>query len=348
MPFQRIIPFRRPGLAHLAAGFGLLALLLAACGEITPTNQTNQLLINEVYTGASPGGTQWIELLNNTSNSINLTGYSLETSQGKIDLAKVAAGKPLTGGAIFIVANNPALVNDEAYKLMLESARDEMARALVKRPPLALEERQVLGNLNPAKGLVVLKGPGGQVLDQVGWGGPEAATRAALASQGEVNINLPAPNSDQKSLGRTASFGQRPPSDPGPINPGIFTLHNTPTPGFGDTQRSKASYQFLLTTFTDVVATAGGILLWLAFCVMGLVARRFEGLSGQKTYWQYFMAAPAGILVYAVIQVTDSIVSGRLTDFWSWPAYLALFLSGLACVYVVNILGLIARNIMDA
>jgi hypothetical protein len=337
----------RPWLA-LAAGFSLLALLLAACGDITPTAKTNQLLINEVFTGAVLYDTQWIELLNNTANPINLDGYSLETTGGKIALGQVAAGQPLAKGAIFIVANNPALVNEAAFKAMQDSARDAQARDLLKRPPLPLEERQVLGTLNPAKDFVVLKGPDGQILDQVGWGGVDPATRARLGSQSELNANLLPPNSDQKSLGRTAAFGQRPASDPGPINPGIFTLHNTPTPGRGDTLRSNASYQFLFTGFTDIVATLGGALLWLAFFIIALVARRFETLTGQKTYWQYLMAAPVGILIYAIIQVTDFIVSGRLTDFWSWPAFLALFISGLACVYVVNIFRLIAKHILEA
>lgn len=348
------MPLRTRFLTHwrswlaLAAGFSLLAGLLAACGEVTPTNQTNQLLINEVYTGAVLNDTQWIELLNNTNDSLNLEGYSLETTQGRIDLGALAAGRPLAKGTIFIFSNNPALVNEAAFKVMQDAARDAQARALLKRPPLPLEERQVLGTLNPAKDFVVLKDPGGKILDQLGWGGVDSATRARLGSQSELNANLPPPNSDQKSLGRTAAFGQRPATDPGPINPGIFTLHNSPTPGRGDTLRSNASYQFLFTGFTDIVATAGGALLWLAFFIIALVARRFETLSGQKTYWQYLMAAPVGILIYAVIQVTDFIVSGRLTDFWSWPAFLALFISGLACVYVVNIFRLIAKSILEA
>jgi hypothetical protein len=323
----------------------LLTLLLAACGELTPSGEVDQLLINEVYTGANNGGIQWIELLNNTNDMLSLAGYKLETSHGSVDLGaltSITTYSKLTKGSVLVITNSPQAINDQAYKFLQDSARDDNARAAVKRPPLPLKEDKVLGKLDPNKELVVLKGPDGKVIDQLGWGGPNLNSVAGLAN--DTNTNLPAPTNDNKSLGRTSTVGQ----DPGQLNPGPFTVHNTLTPGFVNIPRAPTTWNFIFTNFTDIVGTVGGAVLWLAFIIVALVAQRFETLSEQHTYWRWLMAAPAGILLYVILQVQDFIRVGRLEDFWSWPAFLSLFISGLACVYVINIFRLIAKNILES
>ncbi len=47
----------------------------------------------------------------------------------------------------------------------------------------------------------------------------------------------------------------------------------------------------------------GAFLLWLAFIVLGVIARRYEIVLGEKTDWQFMMFAPTGILCFAVIQL---------------------------------------------
>ncbi len=333
----------------IIAGALLLVLLLSACGELTPTGDSENLLINEVFTGSAAGGSQWIELLNNTNDPLKLTGYSLVTTKGTIDLGAISADSPSKGvlnkGAAIVLASTPQIVNDQAFAFLQSSARDDAARTLVKRPPLPLREDKVLGKLDPTKDLIVLKGPDGKIVDQIGWGSPD---RTTLGLASDVNTNLPAPNNEAKSLGRTPTIGQRQPTDPGQINPGPFTVHNTTGAGLNAIPRAPNTFNFIFTTFTDVIGTVGALFLWLAFIIIALVAQRFETLSEQKTYWRWLMIAPVGILIYAIIQVQDFIREGRLTDFWSWPAFLALFISGLACLYVINIFRLIAKNILSS
>ncbi len=345
---------------------GLLAVALSACGELTPSGDTSarQLVINEVFTGTitKAGSPQYIELLNNTDDVLPLTGYTIETPHGSIDLGTISANSPVYGkglskGGVVVVSNYPQTFNTQINNLLKDNARDATAAAALKPLPLGLEDRKVMGQLNPENEVIALKGPDGRIMDQVGWGNIDPAIKSSLGMATNLNLDKPAPKSDTQSLGRTPHFNQRPPkdgpdgkpvADPGAINPGEFTLHNTPTPGLNTTPRIKSTFDFFFASFTDTITTFGAILLWAAFFVIALVARRFETLSEQKTYWQYLMAAPAGILIYAVLQVQDFIRNGSLSDFWSWPAFLALFISGVACVYVVNIFRLIAKNILQA
>jgi hypothetical protein len=335
-------------IALIACMAGLL--LLAACGELTPTSNTEQLLINEVYTGTSPSDPQYIELLNNTNDPLNLSGYKLDSPHGTIDLSALTVGTASKGvmakGSTLLIASSPQAVNDIAYNFLVNSQRDDAAKAGVKRPPLPVKDDKVLGKLDPTKDLIVLRGPDNSIIDQLGWGGADRTGIQGISS--DLNLNLPAANNTNKSLGRTPTVGQRAATDPGEINPGQFTIHNSLTPGIINIPRSPTSFGFIFTTFTDAVTTVGAALLWLAFVIIALVAQRFETLSEQKTYWRWLMAAPVGILIYAVIQVLEFVLEGRLTDFWSWPAFLALFLSGLACLYVINIFRLIAKNILES
>ena len=342
--------------------FAMLALVLSACGDesVPSGNQaTQQLLINEVFTGSKAGGLQWIELLNNTNDTLPLAGYSLVTTHGTLDLAALAAGssysKGLTTGSTMLISNNPTTIQTQTYNLQKDNAKDDTTAAGVKRVPLGIEDHTVLGQLSPDGDIVVLvlksatSATQGGVIDQVGWGTLDTQTLGStLGLSTTADLNEPAPKGDTISLGRTPYVNQRDPKNPGPIIPGVFTIHSTPSPGATGTPRSKDSYQFIFATFTDVVTTLGAALLWLAFFFIALVAQRFETLSEQKTYWQWLAVAPAGILIYAIIQVEQFFVNGSLSDFWSWPAFLFLFISGVACVYVINIFRLIAKNILQA
>ncbi len=343
---------RRPRkLVALAMCLSLMVFLLAACGEVTPTDKTTGLLINEVFTGQASDGVQWIELLNNSDTDLALEGYRLDTTRGTLDVSGLASANGrglLPKGAIVVFSNAPKQVNDQIYQLLYEAAPTDADKANIRRPLLPISESKIIGKLDPNKDFVVLKGTDGKVVDQVGWGGVDQGVRASLGADSDINTNLPTPKYNDKSLGRTPQFGQRPANDPGQINPGPFTLHNTPTPGTNTTPRSLISRGFVLNELTNAIAAIGGALLWVAFFIIALVAKRFETLSEQKTYWQYLMAAPAGIFIYTVIQVQDFVRQGSLSDFWSWPAFLALFVSGVACVYVINIFRLIAKNILQS
>jgi Lamin Tail Domain len=341
----------------LIFNLGLFALALAACGDSTPTGKTEQLLVNEVYTGEAAGGTQWIEFLNNTDAPLNLNGYVLETRYGRLDLG-AAAGQRSTvvTGSLIVFSNSPQAVADATCKILNDSNRANPAIGVDRPcPPAPVQETTIIGRMNPDADILVLKNAQGVIVDQIGWGTTDAALKAQLGVTTDVNMGLRSPKGAQVSLGRTSYLGQRintifqpDPAPPGRIDPGEFTIHNTPLALVNLKPPSPASFHPFLRTVTDFIATIGAIVLWLVFVFIALVARRFQTLADQKTYWQYLMVAPIGIFIYAVIQVWNFVSFGRLIDFWSWPAFGALFLSGVACLYVINIFRLIAKNILEA
>jgi len=59
------------------------------------------------------------------------------------------------------------------------------------------------------------------------------------------------------------------------------------------------------TSFTkglfDFLSITGALLIWLAFFLMGVIARRYESVFQKWTGWKPLMAAPSGILVYVAI-----------------------------------------------
>ena len=58
-----------------------------------------------------------------------------------------------------------------------------------------------------------------------------------------------------------------------------------------------------LAVIPNYLLVLGAILLWLAFIVLGIIARRYEIVLGERTDWQFMVFAPTGILFFAVIQL---------------------------------------------
>lgn len=349
---------RRLRSVFLLTCLSFFSLLVAACGDLVPQNaKIDDLLINEVYTGEAVGNIQWIELLNNTNNELNLAGYKLVTRYGTVELGGAAGPRAvMPAGSAIVFSNFPDAVLADYCNFVKDSVKDDPAQqgkpVNCPRPPI--QERTILGKLNPEQEVIVVKNASDVPTDQVGWGTADPALRTQVGAIGDTNLSLPSPKSATRSLGRIPYQGQTSdPVDPnkntpGRINPGDFGLHNTRSPGVNAIPASAASFHFILRTATDIISTLGALLLWLVFVYIALVARRFETLSEQRTYWQWLMIAPIGIFIYAVIQVLSFIFFNRLPDSYSWPAFLALFLSGLACLYVINIFRLIAKNILEA
>lgn len=53
-------------------------------------------------------------------------------------------------------------------------------------------------------------------------------------------------------------------------------------------------------TFTNYLAVLGGVALWAALFVLGLIARRLERAFEVPTHWRLLLWAPSGILLYTV------------------------------------------------
>ena len=76
----------------------------------------------------------------------------------------------------------------------------------------------------------------------------------------------------------------------------------------------------------------GAFLLWLAFIVLGVIARRYEIVLGEKTDWQFMMFAPTGILCFAVIQLYYCGFGGNMMlpeDGINYLAYGLFLISGM-------------------
>jgi Lamin Tail Domain len=335
---------KRKSLAILS--LALLMLILTACGQYTPTQNTRSFLINEVFLGAGNGTLQWVEIINN-GDAGSLSGWTLTTTKGSLDLSRAtgtATGggqiTPLTGGgtvppgAMLVIASNPS-----EFKTRYAALSPQF---------VAIDGSSVLGNLDPKNDIIVLKSAG-IIADQVGWGDPSAQSKARtdLGITSPVNLEVATPD-ENKTIGRTPAVGARDPE-----NPGYFTIHNSiSAAGAVPQPRDRYISNFFISNLTDYIGITGGLLLWLVFIMVGLIARRFQELAQQKTYWEYLLIAPIGILIYAVVTMiafsfTPRQSYGDIPE-WRFMAFLALLLSGIACLYVVNIFRLIAKNILES
>jgi hypothetical protein len=323
----------------------LLTVLLAACGEQTPDGNLDTLLIYEVYTGAAPGGLQWIELYNNSDEEIKLTGWKLVTSKGELALNGTMAGKPADPAKPqprrFVVTSSSAPLIEQAYAEQTDAAAPDVK---INRLPASMfqEDKTLMGKLDPENDVVVLK-KGTDLIDQVGWGNLNPDVKAKLGITTDVNLNQSALKAEV-SLGRTPNGGVFPSGG----LPGSFTIHNTPSPGIG-VPKPDSRYNIFLGTITDIIAGIGGLVLWLVFILIALIARRFQVLAEQKTYWEWLMAAPIGIALYDAILVWNYITEKNITaPLPTWSGFGFLFLSGVSCMYVINIFRLVAKNILES
>lgn len=118
---------------------------------------------------------------------------------------------------------------------------------------------------------------------------------------------------------------------------------------------STGTYRILF-DITNYVSLIAGFLLWGAFILIGLIARRFEMLTGQRSFWTAMTVAPIGIVIYNLIQSYAFFTAGRMTECKTglgfsacqqgW-AFTPLFISSLAMAYVVYRFYGIARRILE-
>ena len=92
-----------------------------------------------------------------------------------------------------------------------------------------------------------------------------------------------------------------------------------------------AQYQTLV-VIPNYLLVLGAIMLWLAFTVLGIIARRYEIVLGERTGWQFMIFAPTGILLFAVIQLLYCGIGGKMMLPKGGANYLAyglFFISGI-------------------
>ena len=89
-------------------------------------------------------------------------------------------------------------------------------------------------------------------------------------------------------------------------------------------------YQVLVIV-PNYLLIVGATVLWLAFFILGIIARRYEIALGERTDWQFMMVAPTGILAFAVIQLVYCGIGGNMMlpkGGVNYLAYLLFFISG--------------------
>jgi subtilisin family serine protease len=87
---------------------------------------------------------------------------------------------------------------------------------------------------------------------------------------------------------------------------------------------------------TNYMAVLGGVLLWVSFFFLGLIARRLERAFETPTGWRLLLWAPSGILLYTVYTLASAGSAGVAMPGLKVErgiAYGALFVSAAGSLY---------------
>jgi hypothetical protein len=87
----------------------------------------------------------------------------------------------------------------------------------------------------------------------------------------------------------------------------------------------------LLVVVPNYLLVLGAMVLWFAFIILGIIARRYEIVLGERTDWQFMIIAPTGILAFAIIQLIYCGVGANVMlpkGGINYIAYLLFFVSG--------------------
>lgn len=129
-----------------------------------------------------------------------------------------------------------------------------------------------------------------------------------------------------------------------------------PTPNGASPASLSIGLYRVLFDVTNYLSLIAGFLLWGAFILIGLIAKRFEMLTGQRAFWSAMIIAPIGIVVYNAIQSYAFFTAGAMTECKTglsfsacqqgW-AFTPLLISSLAMIFVVYRFYGIARRILE-
>jgi hypothetical protein len=93
-------------------------------------------------------------------------------------------------------------------------------------------------------------------------------------------------------------------------------------------------YQALVVV-PNYLLVLGALVLWVAFIILGIIARRYEFALGERTDWQFMVVAPTGILAFAVLQLIYCGVGANMMlpkGGMNYVAYLLFLVSGILSV----------------
>ncbi len=303
-------------------GVGVAMMLLAALAFAgSAAAASPSVVINEVYAPVNgDANAQWVELYNRSNIPLLLDGWKLRTAQNEYPLPSVT-------------------ISPTGYLLVTFSRAGVTARFTLSNGVVIADLGLDAGTLKPSADMLSLVSPAGLIVDQINWGQPSNSWKyynSALWNPGIDPLTDPS-----KSIGRTWT-GEGKDTD----SPSDFTVHDPPSPG------SKSPFakdpSDLLGRPTDYVSWVAGLLLWLGFILAAFIARRFQALSGQRTYWQALLIAPSGIVIYTIIQGLAYSQNRAMNDGEKWTGFTILFLSAVLCFYVIAIFSQIAKRYLEA
>lgn len=289
------------------------------------------VVLNEVYPAflsPDPAPHQWIELYNRTADQQTLENWSLET----------AAGSPMLLPKIVLPPHGYAIVAASADQFQADHAGY----------PGLLVAPAAWNAIDLTNGFAVLRNAAGGVVDHVNWGDPTAAQPAGvtlwknptLVSGGGAPWLVKGAILADHSLERqVVGLDRGIPAD--------WLRQPFPSPGTATSPSATKAAQSLFIDWTNAASFAGGILLWIAFVYVALIARRFQALTQQRTFWQAMLVAPIGILVYNIIQGLGFLTRGAMNSNEKWWGFVILFVSAVMCTVLVFIFRQRAKGILE-
>ncbi len=302
----------------LLALLSLFAASVALAAPVAAPGSTS-LVISEVYAPVQTAGNpeaQWFEIYNPTGYTYPLNG---------LQVANKSVRTPLTGQVV-LGPQQFALVGASQIGLLKALGGSANGARIIEAPELF--------PLDSQSDAVLLTTPDGAiVIDQVNWGIPDANW---------PNYNSQLWNPGLSALdnvdGKARSWGRTPPGkDSG--NSGDWSIHDTLSPG--DTVRAVDDPPFFLGVFSDAVGALGGLLLWLGFVVVGVIAYRFEETREIRTYWQLLALAPSGLILWTLLRSAQP--DGQ-PPLW---VILVLVLTALLCLVGMSVFRNVARILLE-
>lgn len=347
---------------------GVIGVIIAFYGRIIGTSETTTpIVINEVYpayTVKDPPTHQWVELYNRTKDWQTLKGWSLE-SNARIRLPLPEITLPPRGYAIVAASTDQFMVDHGQFPGRVVSPAVPWTELKHHSDYLLLRDGQgrVQDVLNwgymvdtPPEGIPLWDSPPFAL--GVGWLLPPnpSGENFDVPSLEELDFTkgwiVEGVMQEGNILYRVARVAndhslERRPVGTDHDTPGDFVRQPWPSPGTVNAPSGTRAAQLLLVEWTNVASYAGGIILWIAFVYIAMVARRFEALTQQRTFWQAMLVAPAGILIYNVIQAYGFLARGSMTQGEQWTGFLILFFSAIGCTVLVYIFRQRAQRILE-
>jgi hypothetical protein len=312
---------------------GLIGIMISFFGAsaarygtpIAPGETTVPVVINEVFLAfqeSDPVPHQWLELYNRTNRDVSLEGWTIEMgASGILELPPI--GMPPRTYAIVAASVDQFKVDYHPYTGKVISPSGGWP------------------GLDQSNDFLVLRNAKGNPLDAVNWGQPPRKPDGVqLWEEPTFGGGAPWQVDYEYSYERNPVGLDRNKSDD-------FIVQVYPSPGNVNVPSSSRAANNLFISWTNVASYAGGILLWIAFVYIGLIARRFEALTQQRTYWQAMLGAPSGILIYNLVQAYGFIVRGNMKPNEQWWSFLILFVSALGCTALVFVFRQRAKQILE-